>query len=186
MNHRGAFMACHNRTIKIISECGPGQGASRHHHQGGYPSQLERRIHPAGGRVALGLPDESGVPVLVSGAPPGPAAAQDCAAFWHRSHAITRTTSRPTQPSPGCEPIHRPGPEANAEQPCSQPGSDPLASVRRPSSPVLDNYRSPVPGPSVFRSQAQPSPPQAGHRGFQGPSLPFAAWLGRAWNPGPR
>ena len=27
----------------------------------------ERRIDPAGGRVGLGLPDESGVPVVVSG-----------------------------------------------------------------------------------------------------------------------
>ena len=41
--------------------------ASRHDHQGGQPRQPERRIHPAGGRVALGLPDESGVPVVLSG-----------------------------------------------------------------------------------------------------------------------
>ena len=43
------------------------RGASRHHHQGRSPRQPERRIHPAGGRVALGLPDKSGVPVVVSG-----------------------------------------------------------------------------------------------------------------------
>jgi len=49
------------------------RSASRHHHPGGRPCQSERRIYPAGRRTALGLPDESGVPVVVSGS-----------AHWHR------------------------------------------------------------------------------------------------------
>jgi hypothetical protein len=40
--------------------------ASSHHHQGGRPCQSERRIHPAAPVRFAGLPDESGVPVVVS------------------------------------------------------------------------------------------------------------------------
>jgi hypothetical protein len=42
-------------------------GASLYHHQGGRLCQSERRIHPAAPVRLAGLPDESGVPVVVSG-----------------------------------------------------------------------------------------------------------------------
>ena len=42
-------------------------GASGPQHHCSRADKPERRIHPAGGRVGLGLPDESGVPAVVSG-----------------------------------------------------------------------------------------------------------------------
>ena len=46
--HRGAG-------VKLVKGLGSKESASQRHHQGGWPHQPERRVHPAGVRVALKL-----------------------------------------------------------------------------------------------------------------------------------